>query len=409
MEKHTLFKLNEYVRRIIALNLPAPVWVSCEIYQLNYSRGHHFLSLVQKADHEDEILAQSDAVLWQKQFRKLEKKLGRNLRHLLQEGTEVLIQARVDFNERYGMKLIVEDFDLSYTIGQLQQQRQMTLDRLKAEKLLGLNSKKNLPLVPHRLAIISSPTAAGLEDFLRQLEHNEFGYKFQVRVFPAAMQGINAPGEITRQIEQLQNLTRSYDAIIITRGGGARLDLAAFDDYDLCAAIAQCPIPVLTGIGHEIDEVLSDLVAHTALKTPTAVAEFLIDRALRVESRLNEFKYAIATLAQQQFSSEKLKLERWANTLPLLSQHILQQQAQNIERWAQTIAPLASHKVQLQQQQLLQLEQLVDLLSPEATLKRGYTLTTKADGKPISSASSVKKGTLITTQFSDGTLKSKVQ
>jgi exodeoxyribonuclease VII large subunit len=408
LEKHTLYELNEYIRRIIALNLPAPVWVSCEIYQLNVSRGHRYLSLVQKAQGQDQIIAQSDAVLWQRQYRKLERQLGGSLSQILREGTAVLLQVSIDFSERYGLKLVVEDIDLAYTMGQLEQQRRATFERLKAENLLSKNSNQKLPLVPQRLAVISSPTAAGLEDLLRQLEQNEYGYQFQIKVFSAAMQGQNAPLEVAAQIRSIQNLTRPYDAIIIARGGGARLDLAAFDDYELCVAVAECSIPVLTGIGHEIDEVLLDLVAHTALKTPTAVAEWLIDRAARFESQLVEAGYAISKRIQQHFSQQKLQLERWAQQLKYLSDRKLQQEHQHIDRLRQLIPPTVRQHLKLEQQQLRQFEQLLQLLSPEATLRRGYTLTT-LKGQPVTDARHVKKGDILTTRFKDGSVKSKVQ
>jgi len=408
LEKHTLYELNEYIRRIIALNLPAPVWVSCEIYQLNVSRGHRYLSLVQKAEGKDQIIAQSDAVLWQRQYRKLERKLGASLSQILRAGTAVLLRVSIDFSERYGLKLVVEDIDLAYTMGQLEQQRRATFERLKAEQLLSKNSNQKLPLVPQRLAVISSPTAAGLEDLMRQLEQNEYGYQFHVRVFPAAMQGQNAPSEVAAQIRNIQSLTRPYDAIIVARGGGARLDLAAFDDYELCVAVAECPVPVLTGIGHEIDEVLLDLVAHTALKTPTAVAEWLIDRAARFESQLVEAGYSISKLIQQQFSQQKLQLERWAQQLKYLSDRKLQQEHQHIDRLRQLVPPTVRQHLKLEQQQLRQFEQLLQLLSPEATLRRGYTLTTM-EGQPVTDARSVKKGDILTTRFKDGSVKSKVQ
>lgn len=408
MEKHTLYELTEYIRRIIALNLPAPVWVSCEIYQLNISRGHRYLSLVQKAEGKDEILAQSDAVLWLRQYRKLQRQLGQDLRQLLVEGTSVLLKVRVEFSERYGFKLVIEDIDLSYTIGQLEQQRRNTLERLKKEHLLSKNSSTTLQLVPQRLAVISSPTAAGLEDFLRQLEQNEYGYHYQVKIFPAAMQGAKAPIEITRQIQNIQNLARPYDAIIIARGGGARLDLAAFDDYELCVATANCPVPVLTGIGHEIDEVLLDKVAHTSLKTPTAVAEFLIDRAARFESQLVEISYAISRLTQQRFNQEQLQLERWAQSLQLLSNRNLSYQNQQIDQLEQLIPTATRQHLRMQAQQIDQLEEMLRLLSPESTLKRGYTLTT-LEGTPVASAKNAKKGAVLITQFKDGTVKSKVQ
>ncbi len=407
MEQHTLYELNEYIRRILALNLPAPVWVSCEIYQHSESRGHHFFSLVEKGATEGTIIAQSDAVLWKRPYQKLKRRIGKDLDQLLAAGTQVLLKAQVDFNERYGLKLLIEDIDLSYTLGQIEQQRRATLKRLQTEGLLELNPACRLPLAPKRLAVISSETAAGLEDFRRQLEENEYGYQFHYRLFAAAMQGERASAEITRQIQAIQNLTRPYDCIVIIRGGGARLDLAAFDQYELCAAAAQCPLPILTGIGHEIDEVLLDRVAHTALKTPTAVANFLIDRAAQLEGRLAELGHRLHQLAQQRFQGEGLRLQGYAKSVELLSRQQIRQAGQQLGQLQQQLPASARRHLRLETQRLEQFNEVIQLLSPEATLARGYSITTQ-NGKRAS-AQALRPGDTITTRLSDGDVKSTVQ
>lgn len=407
MEQHTLYELNEYIRRILALNLPAPVWVSCEIYQHSESRGHHFFSLVEKGAQEGTIIAQSEAVIWKRAYQKLSKRIGKDLDLLLAEGTQVLLKVQTDFNERYGLKLLIEDIDLSYTLGQIEQQRRATLQRLQSEGLLELNPACPLPAAPKRLAVISSESAAGLEDFRRQLDQNEYGYCFQYRVFSATMQGDRAPAEIARQIQAIQNLTRPYDCIIIIRGGGARLDLAAFDQYDLCAVAARCPIPILTGIGHEIDEVLLDRVAHTALKTPTAVANFIIDRAAQLERQLAELGHRLLQLAQQRFQSEGLRLQGYAKSLELLAQQQIRQAQQQLGQLQQQIPAITRHHLQLETQRLSQYNELIQLLSPASTLARGYSITTQ-NGKRAS-AQALRPGDTITTRLSDGDVKSTVQ
>lgn len=408
MEKHTLFELNEYIRRVLALNLSAPLWVSCEIHQLRESRGHCFLNLIEKAEAGDAIVAQSEAIIWQQQYRRLQRKLGKDLALLLREGTQVLLQARVDFSERYGLKLIVEDIDLSYTMGQLELQRRAIRKRLEEEQLIGKNRRLPLPPVLQRLAVISSESAAGLQDFLRQLEGNEAGYCFQVKLFPAAMQGAQAAVEVARQLARVQQAVRPYDGAVIVRGGGARLDLAAFDDYELCRAVATARLPVFTGIGHEVDEVLLDLTAHTALKTPTAVAEYLLAHNLRFEAGLSELAYQLGQLAQQKLRRESLALERVGQAVPLLAGRNIRQQRQQLDSLQQQIAPALRRRQRQEQERIRQYEQFVQLLSPAATLKRGYSITLK-DGQAVAAAAGLKPGDYITTRFSDGEIKSKVE
>lgn len=407
MEQHTLFELNEYIRQVLALNLPDALWVSCELSQVSRSKGHYYLSLVEKGEADEEIRARAEGIIWRKQYLKLQRKLGRDLPQLLQAGTQVLLQVRVDFHERYGYKLLVEDIDLSYTLGQMELQRRETLARLQAAQLLGKNGSLPLSAVPQRLAIVSAEQAAGLQDFLRQLEQNEYGYAFQARLFPAAMQGERTRPEIVQQLQSIAQATRGYDAVVIIRGGGARLDLATFDDFELCQAVAECPLPVLVGIGHEIDDVLLDQVAHTALKTPTAVAEFLISRAMQFEAGLLQAGQRIGQLAQQQIKRADLHLERISQQVQLLPQQHLRREAERLSVLQQQLPTVLRSKLRQEEQQLQQFDQLLQLLRPEATLARGYSLTIK-DGKIISSRSQVQAGERITTRFKDGDLNSEV-
>ena len=407
MEQHTLFELNEYIRQVLALNLPDALWVSCELSQVSRSKGHYYLSLVEKGAADEEICARAEGIIWRKQYLKLQRKLGRDLPKLLQAGTQVLLQVRVDFHERYGYKLLVQDVDLSYTLGQMELQRRETLERLQAAQLLGKNSSLPLSAVPQRLAIVSAEQAAGLQDFLRQLEQNEYGYAFQARLFQAAMQGERSRPEIVQQLQSITQATRGYDAVVIIRGGGARLDLASFDDFELCQAVAECPLPVLVGIGHEIDDVLLDRVAHTALKTPTAVAEFLISRAMQFEAGLLQTGQRIGQLVQQQIKRADLHLERISQQLQLLPQQHLRRESERLSVLQQQLPPALRSKLRQEEQQLQQFDQLLQLLRPEATLARGYSLTVK-DGKIISSCSQVQAGERITTRFKDGDLNSEV-
>ena len=407
MEQHTLFELNEYIRQVLALNLPDALWVSCELSQVSRSKGHYYLSLVEKSDAKEEIRARAEGIIWRRQYLRLQRKIGSELPKLLQAGTQVLLQVRVDFHERYGYKLLIEDIDLSYTLGQMELQRRETLARLQTEQLLGRNKKVPLAAVPQRLAIISAEQAAGLQDFLRQLEQNEYGYAFQARLFPAAMQGERTGPEIIQQLQAIAQAKRPYDTIVIIRGGGARLDLATFDDFELCKAVAACPLPVLVGIGHEVDDVLLDQVAHTALKTPTAAAEFLIGRAMQFEAGLLQAGQRASQLAQQQIKRAELQLERLGQQLQLLPRQHLRRETERLNGLQQQLPPVLRLRLRQEKERLRQFEQLLQLLRPEATLARGYSLTLK-DGKIISSHAQVQAGEQITTRFKDGDLNSEV-
>jgi len=408
LEKHTLYEINEHIRRAIALNLPDPVWVSCEIAQANEARGHCFLSLLQKGAASDEVIAQAEGVIWQARLQLLRRKLGRTLDSLLRDGIEALLLVKVDFHERYGLKLIVEDIDPAYTLGQLEMRRRQILERLRAEQLVGKNRRHDLPIVLQRIAVISSEKAAGLQDFLQQLRENAYGYQFDCRLFPAAMQGGQTEGEVIQQLRKVERKRARFDCAAIIRGGGARLDLAAFDSYELCRAVADATLPVLSGIGHDVDEALLDKVAHTALKTPTAVADFILHRNMEFESSLQQLGQQLRLLASHKTREEALLLERREQAIRYFPRLLLNRQNETLGRLAQEIPRTARQRLRMENQRLEQLEQANRLLSPEATLKRGFSITLK-DGKAIRSARELRAGEQITTRLRDGEVDSVVE
>lgn len=408
MTTYTLFELNEYIRRIMALNFSANIWVSCEIAQIGISKGHRYLNLIQKSEETGAMMAQMEGILWEQTYRRLRRKTGKSIEVILQEGMAVLVQVKVDFHERYGLKLLVEDIDPGYTMGQLALQRQQTLDQLHALQLLDRNATLPLKPVLQRIALITSERAAGFQDYQKQLQTNAYAYEYQNTLFPATVQGENAPKEIIRQVKNIQGKADRFDCIVIVRGGGAKLDLLAFDDLELCKTVANCSLPVITGIGHEVDESILDRVAHTSLKTPTAVAEFLIQRHLHFESALLQYGQELKRLADVAITTQQLQLQRLEQLIGLKSKNDLI----NAERMLEYIVHELPKSVQLnlknQEKKLEQLSQICRLLSPEETLKRGFSITLQ-NGKVVKNAKTLKAGDRIKTLLHQGSLESEIK
>ncbi|MFQ5447247.1 MAG: exodeoxyribonuclease VII large subunit [Saprospiraceae bacterium] len=390
MQSYTLFEINEFIRQVLSLNLPEAIWVQCELAQVKASRGHFFIDLVQKKDGDDEILAQGQAVLWQQTYRQLSNKLGLELQALLQPGIEVKILVHPEFHERYGLKFNVRDFDTAYTFGKLEMKRQDTIRRLKESGLLKKNKSLPLPPVLQRLAVVTSDTAAGYHDFLQQLENNPYGYTFRCRLFSAAVQGIHAGMEISAQLKKIGERENEFDAVVIIRGGGAKLDLAAFDEYDLCETAAHCPLPVLTGIGHEVDETVMDLLVHTPLKTPTAVAEYILQRNMFFESEVLELARLMKDSTSQQIQQAKLTLHQTRQRLQWLANEVIQRQAMLLDYIGKDLPASSQRFIKNQLLRLQNLENELKLLSPESALRRGFSLVLKKGGQVVKNSSDVQ-------------------
>ena len=404
----SLFGLQTFLRQVVALNFPEALWVRCEIAQLNKSRGHVYLDLVEKDEAENEPIAQASAAIWQNTLKRLQSKLGAtNLNPLLQAGVEVLLRVKVEYHERYGLKLVVEDIDPSYTLGKLEQRRRQLYEQLLAQGLMGKNAQIPLRPVLQRIAVISSETAAGYQDFLQHLGENVYGYAFKTTFFAAAVQGVQVEAEVLKQLRAVQRQATRFDAVALIRGGGAKLDLAGFDSLALCQAIADFPLPIFTGIGHDVDETLVDLVAHRALKTPTAVADFLIQHNLNFEGQLAELSQYLRYAASENLHEAQLHLLSNVQSLQSAPSLLLARQKDQLQRIAAELPLTLRYQQREQWQKIEQMEQICQLLSIEGTLQRGFSITLR-EGKPLSSANLIQPGDVLDIQFKDGTVRSKV-
>lgn len=404
----SLFELNEYIRQVISLNFTDPVWVKAELNQISYSRGHAYLELVEKKENGDEIIAQAQAAIWYRNLKFIEHKTGPHLHAILKKGQQVLLKVKVEYNERYGLKYSVEDVDTTFALGQMELKRREILEQLEKNGLIEKNKKINLPPVLQNLAIISSEKAAGLQDFINQLQKNAYDFSFRCELFSAAMQGKNVEREIIKACNEILIEKSKYDAIILIRGGGSKLDLAAFDTYKLCEKLANMPFPVITGIGHDIDQSLADIIAHTSLKTPTAVANFIIDHNLTYESSLFEKLRTIETYAKHLLHSESKSLASLADKLKYLGIQIIQQKQYRLNEYNRQLNAYVDSLIKNQYTQLENAGRILELLNPFALLARGYSITT-LNGKLIKHTSEVKADEIIETRIMDGIIQSKVQ
>ncbi|MEM6771459.1 MAG: exodeoxyribonuclease VII large subunit [Bacteroidota bacterium] len=388
---YQLSELTSFIRRVFALNLPQAVWVTAELGQANKSRGHFWLTLVEKGADES-IAAQLEGVVWASRLQELQRTYGIKLmRDLLQEGMLVKLKITTSFHPRFGLRLVVEDLDPNFTLGELERKRHAVLETLAQANLLDSNAGLPFPALPQRLAVISSETAAGLADFRKQLEQNPYGYQFSVRLFSAAMQGTQTSPEVLARLRQIRSWEDAFDLVVIIRGGGGRTDLAVFDDEALCRAVAEFPLPVVVGIGHETDQSVLDRVAARSLKTPTATAVFLVEQLVIAEHRLLQLGRGIGQQARQAINTEALLLGPLQSQVQQLASSALRSATTNLTRLQKDLRSAEQAALQARVQELDHLEQLLNALRPEATLARGYALASQ-DGRLLTNAKSVTPG-----------------
>ncbi len=309
----TLLELNTKIRNALQDAFPETVWVVAEISEMKENRtGHCYMELVEKDDSSDEIRARARATIWSYSWRMIRPYFESTSGQRMAQGIKVLVQASVEFHPSYGLSLNIKDIDPTYTIGDLVRRRREIIQQLTEAGVMKMNKELELPLVPQRIAVISSATAAGYQDFVNHLEHNEKGFYFYHRLFEAFMQGSEAVRTILSVLDQIYSMEDQFDAVVIIRGGGATADLGSFDNFELAYAVAQFPLPVITGIGHEKDDTIVDLVAHTRLKTPTAVAEFFITGAMRFYNQLLERERSLVRLVRLKLDGEEEKISSLA-------------------------------------------------------------------------------------------------
>ena len=404
----TLQELHQFMRRVVALNFNEPVWVSGELAQVSESRGHIYLTLVQKDEAGVAVVARGAAACWRSTYNSLRRKLKSALDLLLQEGVAVKMQVQPEFHEVYGYKLIVQDIDPSYTVGQLALQRQGTLDKLDKKGLLDKNRRLELPPVLQRIAVLSSPTAAGLQDYQAQLAQNPYAYTVSSTLFPTAMQSANTIPEMRQQLKAIAKRRTEFDAVVIIRGGGSRVDLLVFDDYDLAKAVADCPLPVFTGIGHDIDQSVLDAVSHGALKTPTAVADYILQYNVQFEQAIFDMADDIrrAGLRRSQLATQQLG--RLGEVLRLSTRTQLLRAAHTLDNLVSALPGAAQRLLREQHALLTHLEREVALLDPQTALRRGFSITTHR-GKVVQDPRALKRGDRVTIEVAGGSFESVVE
>lgn len=430
-QTYSLSELTGEIHDVLKEAFPDTYWVRAETsdVHINSASGHCYLEFIEKDPQSNQIIAKARGAIWAKTFRMLKPYFEMETGQHFTSGLKVLVRVSIDFHEVYGFNLNVVDIDPSYTLGDLVRKRQEIIRQLQEEGVFTLNKELSLPALPQRIAVITSPTAAGYEDFINQLFYNKAGYPFYVKLFPALMQGEKTEESIIAALERIDSHRELFDAVVIIRGGGATSDLNSFDSYLLAANCTQFPLPIITGIGHERDDTIIDLVAHTRLKTPTAVAAFLINCMDQAAEQLNLLQQALCTDTLSILQEKKQTLQRigtllpatvnnriernrsalnlLASKLPTITSGLLERNKNQLELMHQRIHTAISSRL-LKESRFIELqEQFIRMASPDYILKRGYSLTLR-DGKILKSAKAVKSGDHLTTRFSDGEIESEV-
>lgn len=446
----SLHDLNNQIKYALNISFPDSCWIVAEISEVNTNRsGHCYMELIEK--EADTIIAKARATIWSRTFRMLKPYFETTTGQSLSAGIKVLVNATVEFHEVYGFSLNIKDIDPVYTLGELARKRLEIIKQLEDDGVMEMNKEIEFPLLPQKIAIISSDTAAGYGDFIQQLDNNQYNYRFYHKLFPAFMQGDRVEESITNALDRIFEYEDFFDVVVIIRGGGSQAELSCFDNYRLAYYVTQFPVPVISGIGHERDETIIDLVANVSVKTPTAVAEFLISKIAEFDNYLsglqNDFVGSVEgviaksnqdiellghkfmPLVKQALSDKNAELKLMKHKVSSYNSRYLQNTKTNLVTQVKQLKnslnrslmkreqqldllkislPGKTGKLLTQQQHFLNLlENKTTLLDPQNILKRGYSLTTK-DGKVIKNAKELNRGDNIETHLAVGKVESKV-
>ena len=398
----SLSELNRRVRSAIRDQLPETYWMRAETSDVRRNQnGHCYLEFIEKDTATQSIVAKARGVIWSNLFQMLSTYFETETGQPFTSGLNVLVRVSVEFHELYGYSLTVVDIDPSFTMGEIARNRQMVLRRLEEEGVLTLNRELALTELANRIAVISSPTAAGYEDFRDQLSKNTAGFVFYTKLFPAVMQGDRSESSIIAALESVYQHCHLFDAVAIIRGGGATSDLSCFDSYAVATNVAQFPLPVVSGIGHERDVTVLDQVAHTRAKTPTAVAEFFISHLTQTATELADFQGRIVAESEAVMLAEQSALVALSKEVVHQSALLLQRETAGVERTTATMTHTLKQLLQQQFHYVDSKQQYIRMVSPEHILQRGYTLTTR-NGRIITSLQDISVDDTIETRFKDG-------
>ncbi len=384
MNALSLLELNQHIKECLHNSFSQTLWLRAEISELQENHtGHCYLELIEKDALSGAVTARLKATCWANVYRMLKPYFETSTGQRLTSGIKILIAGKVEFREQHGLSFNIRDIDPTYTLGDMERRRLEILNRLREEGVMEMNKELALPGTANRIAVISSQTAAGYEDFVNELENNPHKLHFYYKLFPALMQGEQTGHSVIAALDRIYRYHEHFDAVVIIRGGGATADLASFDSYDLAYYCTQFPLPVIVGIGHQRDRTVLDEVAHTSVKTPTAVAELLIENLGETADFLENAATRLYNVLQLRLQAEKQRLGNAKREMPRLVHHYCEKRRYILE---------------IKQQH-------IQSVSPEMMLKRGYSITT-LNGKVLKSALQLKKSDRITTHLADGKVES---
>ena len=388
MEKEyiDLFEFQSRLKQGIECLFPSRIWVKAEVSAVKARSGGHCYMELSQSDANG-LVAKANAIIWASKYRFIAPYFESVTGSPLSEGMSVLVEVQVNYSQLYGFSLIINDIDPEYSLGVKELERQRTIERLTREGLMELQKGLSLPLLPYRLAVISAEDAAGYRDFMRHLHENPYGFQVDTELYPALMQGADCPESIITAMDAVLDSGKEYDAVLVLRGGGSKLDLACFDDYGLAAVIAQFPLPVLTAIGHDQDFHVCDMVAHEYVKTPTALADFILSMYEDEDARLSSFQ----TRVRLAFGSRITSMEA---VLEVLGRRVKGGFAMKISAMEAAVALLQTR---------------ITASDPRKVIERGYALALDAGGRVMKGVSGSKAGDKVSMLFADGTLKCEVE
>ena len=392
-EHFSLRQLNLMVRDAIEMQLPDEYWVEAELSECRERGGHCYMELIEKDEQTNTPIARASAKCWRQTWQMVQPHFEHVTGQPLHAGLKVLLRVYAQFHETFGFSWIVTDIDPTYTIGDMARRRQEIIRQLKEEGVFDLQRELHIPMFAQHIAVISAAGAAGYGDFVHQLEDNDYGFKFDVQLFPAIMQGEQVEQSIIAALNKIYEAntlvgspTDRFDCVVIIRGGGATADLSGFDTLALAENVAQFPLPIITGIGHDRDESILDMVSNTRVKTPTAAAALLIDNLLQVLTRIDSAQQRITTAISQRFANQKERLSSMQTIIPVLAQRILSN---------------AKHRLEL-------LELQLQGYDPQLLLRRGYSITLH-NGRAVRDPKQLKAGDEIETRVEHGSIISTVK
>ena len=414
-ERYTLRQLNLLVREAIETELPDEYWVEAELSECRENSGHCYMELIEKDERTNTPIARASAKCWRQTWQMAKPYFERTTGQQLRAGMKVLLKVYAQFHEAYGFSWIVSDIDPTYTLGDMARKRQEIIRQLKEEGVFDLQRELRIPTFAKRIAVISAQNAAGYGDFCRQLEDNDYGFRFEVTLFPAIMQGEQVESSIIAVLNAIYEATvpdgspsGPYDCVVIIRGGGATADLSGFDTLALAENVAQFPLPVITGIGHDRDESILDMVANTKVKTPTAAAALLIDNLRQVLDRINSAQQHLTTAISTKLSTLNVQLSSLQALIPTLALRTIGDQRHRIEMQESRLPVAIERRLTSQKHLLESLSLKLQGFDPQLLLSRGYSITLH-NGRAVRNPKQLKAGDEIETKVEHGTIRSVVK